>query len=229
MTERQQTGIEIETRCKVKNEKEFRRIFDALDTASVFPAKRGEMEELNLVYVSHVGSNGIMRLRRRIFPDGTGTYIYTEKGKNQSVMYRKKYEMNTPLTKKLFDEKLEELETRAFRHHVYERRFRLEDYRIYNGVQIELFEFPFLGWYAEFELKRGTIRNLKMAMKEFGFILEDNVQESVYRLSMQFCIAHGISFSPILVFSGPRWLIFCSERGISYTPPIRFPEDVTKT
>lgn len=224
-------STEVEVRCRVKHPEKFLKILKGLDAAFVFPAKRGEVEEYNLIYKKPCADGNIARLRMRTFADGTHTYVYTEKGPNaKGNSFQQKKESNVPLkTRALFKEKLSELEERYKRIAVYERRFRADQYRVFQGVSIELFEFP-IGYYAEFELKHVSdgidegINILKKVLALFKLGLRDNIGCGVSVLAKKFCRENGIPFSPVIVFSDKKWKVFADEYGVAYVRPIDISE-----
>lgn len=218
------TETEIEVRFKIKNKQKFLATLKHLDSAPVFPSARGDVEEINLVFTSALRPDTTLRLRKRTFSNNTQTFVYTEKGKNTSDVVRQKQETNTPLTSGEFYIKLKELFVHGALRDVYERHFCAEQYRIYQGVEIELFEFPLLGVYSEFELKRGGMKALESVVREFGFRLRDNVHESVHDLAQKACMKRGLLYSPILVFSAEKWRRFCSVHDIPWRAPIDFYE-----
>lgn len=197
--------LEIEARCKVRDPAVFRKNLFALNASALYPNERGFVIEQNFNFIKQGNSGKIFRLRLRIFPSGRKEFFYTEKGKNKGKKIREKVEINKKLTMKKFFEKFRKFKRKKIsRDFTYERQFRAEDYRSFEGVHIELFRFPHLGWFVEFELHRGLrkdIKDLKKVMAFFGFSFDDNIQESTKGMWQKYCRQKGIQYKPELRFS----------------------------
>lgn len=176
--------LEIEARCRISDPKKFRVRLRELKTFPSFLGERGSVIETNTNFSKRKMSGITFRVRTRRFSGGRVDFSYTRKGKNQSSVLRVKKEKNKTLhsNASLKNLVLKLQNSGATRDFEYERRFMAEDYRVYKAkggiVEIELFEFPYLGWFAEFELRRGSRKFLECVMKKFRFQLSDNLQAS---------------------------------------------------
>ncbi|MEK7636690.1 MAG: hypothetical protein AAB362_03315 [Patescibacteria group bacterium] len=217
--------VEIEARCKVKNQTDLFTIFNSLDSAPCFPGVHGNVHERNLVYVDAKRPNIAIRLRERIFPNQTAEYSYTEKEKNQSKIIRVKNEKTETLNGVEFRSRVRSCEYQHIRTFVYEREFNPLHYRVFHGVKIEYFLFPFLGSFVEFEIKRGSEKDLKRIMKLFGYRFRDNIQESAKDMAFQFFLKNGELPVRGILFSRKEWSGFCQEYGAKFGTDIKFLEE----
>lgn len=198
--------LEIEARCRVADPEKFRVRLRELKTFPSFPDERGEVLETNTNFSKRKMPSITFRVRARRFQDGRVDFSYTQKGKNQSSVLRVKKEKNKTLhsNESLKNRVLKLQSSGAIRDFEYERSFEAEDYRVYkakNGiVEIELFEFPFLGWFAEFELSRGSQKFLERVMEKFGFRFSDNIQEGTKDMWKAYCQKYKLPETRTLLF-----------------------------
>ena len=218
-------SVEIEARCRVKNPVAFLKALHSLDSAAVFPGMHGGVRELNLIYLDAKHPETTIRLRRRIFPDQITECSYTEKGKNQSNALRVKKEKTTALNEIEFRSRVRSYEYQYMRTFVYERTFDARHYQVFKGVEIEHFLFPFLGFYAEFELCWGSEKDLKKVMSIFGYRFRDNIQESTKEMARGLFLKKGEAPVMGIIFSRKEWSDFCQEYGAKFGTNIKFVDE----
>ncbi len=218
-------SVEIEARCRVKNPVAFLKALHSLDSAAVFPDMHGWVRELNLIYSDAKHPETTIRLRRRIFPDQVTECSYAEKGKNQSNVLRVKKEKTTALNEIEFRSRVHSCEYQYMRTFVYERIFDARHYQVFKGVEIEHFLFPFLGFCAEFELRRGSEKDLKKVMSLFGYRFRDNIRESTKEMARGLFLKKGELPVMGIIFSRKEWSDFCQEYGAKFGTNIKFVEE----